>query len=542
MSDQELTRLRVIQDLNARRIKPAHAAQLLGLTARQIRRLRHRFHDQGAGGLATLQRGRPSNRRTPNHIRDEVLRLIRTHYADFGPTFAAQKLREQHRLCLSSETVRTWMKSEGLWQDRKARSKPVQQPRYRRECFGELVQIDGSEHHWFEDRGPPCTLLVFIDDATGKLMQLKFVQSESAFSYFVATAEYLRLHGKPIAFYSDKHSIFRISRKGAVNGTGMTQFGRALNELNIDIICANTPQAKGRVERANRTLQDRLVKELRLRGLRTMEKANEYLADFIEDFNGRFGRAPLNEKDLHRPLTPDDRLDQIFVWREERTVSGSLTLQYDKVLFMLEPNEVSKGLARKRVTVSDHPDGRLVISHNGLPLPYKIFDTVRHVDQASVVDNKRLSTALYEIQRQQAMRPQYRSEHAPRRMDQAGSVFEQSNEVRSKINRRRRKQKLTASAKPTGKITRVVDHLAVNLSAPPADSAEDSSVSRLPIGFSPEKLSGTVDLDTQIMLDQMATRNYRADLDRQALNLRRYRSQRKYLRLSTENKGQRSVA
>jgi hypothetical protein len=352
MSSEEFTRLRVIQDLNARRIKPGHAAQLLGVTTRQIRRLRRRFGDQGAGGLSSRQRGKPSNRRTPPQVRDEVIRLIRTHYHDFGPTFAAQKLKEEHRLCLSPETVRIWMKSEGLWQERQTRKKQVQQPRYRRECLGELVQIDGSEHYWFEDRGPPCTLLVYIDDATSKLMQLKFVQSESAFSYFQATAEYLRRHGKPVAFYSDKHSIFRVTRRGAVSGTGMTQFGRALSELNIDIICANTPRAEGRVERANRTLQDRLVKELRLRGICTMEEANGYVVDFIEDFNSRFGRAPLNDKDLHRPLTPDDHLDQIFVWREDRTVSGSLTLQYDKVLFMLEPNEVSRGLARKRVTVA----------------------------------------------------------------------------------------------------------------------------------------------------------------------------------------------
>jgi hypothetical protein len=527
MSSEEFTRLRVIQDLDAGRIKPAHAGQLLGVTTRQIRRLRRRFGDQGAGGLASRQRGKPSNRRTPREIRDEVLRLIRTHYHDFGPTFAAEKLKEQHRLCLSPETVRIWMKNEGLWQERKARKKQIQQPRYRRECLGELVQIDGSEHHWFEDRGPPCTLLVYIDDATSKLMQLKFVQSESAFSYFQATAEYLRRHGKPVAFYSDKHSIFRITRRGAMSGTGMTQFGRALSELNIDIICANTPQAKGRVERANRTLQDRLVKELRLRGICTMEEANGYTADFIEDFNGRFGRAPLNDKDLHRPLAPDDHLDQVFVWREDRTVSGSLTLQYDKVLFMLEPNEVSRGLARKRVTVSDHPDGRLVISHNGLPLPYKIFDTVRQVTQGAIVDNKRLGAALSIIKQSQEHHGVHRSQHGPRRLDQNDSIFSRPPATISALRKKRRVQKAAVK-----KAARNIAFLPVEFDAMLTEHATELS-SRLPLHFDPSSLSSP-DPHTETELWLMEERNREIDAERKLLNRHRYASRRKHLKILKE--------
>jgi hypothetical protein len=195
-------------------------------------------------------------------------------------------------LNLAGDALRGWMIADGLWIDRRHRLPSPHQPRRRRDCLGELVQIDGSEHAWFETRGKMCTLLAFVDDATSRLMALRFVASESAFDYFRATCDYLQRHGKPIAFYSDKHSIFRVNSKDAIGGEGVTQFGRALSELNIDIICANSPQAKGRVERAFGTLQDRLVKELRLAGISTVAAANAWLPGFITDYNSRFARDP----------------------------------------------------------------------------------------------------------------------------------------------------------------------------------------------------------------------------------------------------------
>src|SRR5258705_219633 len=186
---------------------------------------------------------------------------------------------------------------------------------------GELVQIDGSEHRWFEDRATACTLLVFVDDATSRLMELRFVPSESTFAYFEALKAYLRRHGKPVAFYSDKHSIFRVSNENAASGNGMTQFGRALSELNIEILCANTSQAKGRVERAHHTLQDRLVKELRLAGINTIEAANAFLPNFVADYNGRFAKPACRNHDLHRSADRRQDLDQILCWREHRQVS-----------------------------------------------------------------------------------------------------------------------------------------------------------------------------------------------------------------------------
>ena len=214
--------------------------------------------------LLSKHRGKPSNHRLPAEVRTLALSIVRERYADFGPTLAAEKLAEHHGCSVSRETLRGWMIADGLWQDRRHRLPSPHQPRRRRDCLGELVQIDGSEHAWFEDRGPPCTLLAFVDDATSRLMQLRFVTSESAFDYFRTTRAYLEEHGKPVAFYSDKHGIFRVNSKEAAGGGGVTQFGRALLALNIDIICANSPQAKGRVERAFGTLQDRMVKELRL--------------------------------------------------------------------------------------------------------------------------------------------------------------------------------------------------------------------------------------------------------------------------------------
>jgi hypothetical protein len=205
---------------------------------------------------------------------------------------AREKLIERHGIKLCKETIRKILSKAGIWLPKDQRIAKPHQPRFRRACFGELVQIDGCEHHWFEDRGPSCSLLVFVDDATGKLMELSFAPSELAFSYFAATTSYLQRHGKPVAFYSDKHSIFRVARGPGGAAGGVTQFARALGELNIDIICADSPQAKGRVERMHKTLQDRLVKELRLEGVATIEAGNTLLPRFMEDFNGKFAKPP----------------------------------------------------------------------------------------------------------------------------------------------------------------------------------------------------------------------------------------------------------
>ncbi len=424
MSDKEVSRLEVLRDLDHRQLTAAAAADILGLGRRQVLRLLRAYRTCGVGGLISKQRGRPSNRRKPEDVRAEALKIIAERYPDFGPTLAAEKLRELHDIRLGRETVRLWMAEAGIWQTRKKRRSRVYQPRYRRDCVGELIQIDGSEHRWFEDRGPMCTLLVFIDDATSRLMHLRFVETESTFAYFAATRGYLEAHGKPVAFYSDKHSVFRVNKTGGADTDGMTQFGRALHGLNIEIICANSSQAKGRVERANKTLQDRLVKELRLAGVSTIEAGNSFVPGFIADFNARFAKPPANIKDLHRPMTDRDDLEDAFTWRAERTLSRSLTLQYDKVMFILDPTEAAQDAIGKRVTVVDFPDGRLAVRYKGADLPYRTFDKIRHVKQADIVENKRLGALLEIIQEHQRRQPPaVRGGKGPKRRDQTNHMF-----------------------------------------------------------------------------------------------------------------------
>jgi hypothetical protein len=418
MSDGELSRLEVLRDLDRKRLTTKAAAQLLGLERRQVFRLLKAYRTKGPAGLISKRRGCSSNRRKPETVRNQTLSIIREQYWDFGPTLAAEKLREVHQITLGRETLRLWMIQAGIWADRKQR-KQVHQPRHRRECVGELVQVDGCEHWWFEDRGPQCTLLVFVDDATGRLMHLRFVESESTFAYFQAARAYLEAWGKPVAFYSDKHGVFRVNHPGALGGDGMTQFGRALHALNIDIICANSSPAKGRVERAHKTLQDRLVKELRLAGAATLADGNALLPAFTADYNARFAKAPANKQDLHRPVRAGDDLDDAFAWKEERTLSRALTLQYDKVLFILDPCDQAKAAIGKRVTVVDYPDGRLSIRYNGVALAYRTFDKIQQVDQGAIADNKRLGAVLAMIRDQQLHHePQHRSQRAPRRRDQ----------------------------------------------------------------------------------------------------------------------------
>ncbi len=321
-----------------------------------------------------------------------------------GPTLAAEKLDERHGVVVSVETLRRWMIEVEIWVPRSQRNRRVHQPRHRRSCFGELIQIDGCDHEWFEDRAPRCTLLVYVDDATSRLMELRFVQSESTFDYFEATRSYLERHGKPVAFYSDQASVFRVTHSQTRENGGVTQFGRALSELNIDIICANTPQAKGRVERANLTLQDRLVKELRLAGIDSMEAANVFAPTFINSYNVRFGRAPMSEHDAHRPVRKDEDLEQILCWQEDRKISKELTVHFQGGRYLIEPSPETLELRSRRCRVHEYYDGRVELRYEGRCLPFTVFEEQRRVTQGAIVANKRLGAVLATIQADQRKR------------------------------------------------------------------------------------------------------------------------------------------
>ena len=376
MSNKELHRLPVIQAVVEKRLRRRDAASQLDLTERQVQRLMNRFRESGAAGLTNTRRGTPGTHRVDVALRHRILTLLRENYVGFGPTLAAEKLQERHGISVSVETLRCWMTADGLWVPHAHRRPRVYQPRYRRDCLGELIQIDGSHHDWFEGRASKCCLLVYIDDATGRLMHLRFCQSESAFDYMLATREYVDKHGKPVAFYSDKHAVFRVSQ-AETRRTGMTQFGRALHDLNIELICANSSQAKGRVERANLTLQDRLVKEMRLENISGIDAANAWLDVFIRDFNSRFARPATYPKDLHRPVSENrSELDDIFSWQTLRTLSKSLTFQYDKMLYLVEPSEENAHIAGEKILAFDYPDGTLAFRYGNRTLKYQVFENV----------------------------------------------------------------------------------------------------------------------------------------------------------------------
>lgn len=415
MNQPELHRVEVIQKLSDKRLTESEAAEQCHLSVRQIRRLKKSYQAHGAQGLINKKRGKPSNHRYPESVKALALAYIQEYYCDFRPTLAGEKLSEHHDLHLSHETLRQWMMEAELWQSKGQRLKRPYQPRNRRECLGELIQIDGSPHDWFEGRGPKCTLIVYIDDATGQLMECQFVISESTFTYFDSTRRYLGKHGKPVAFYSDKHSVFRTNKTGELGGDGVTQFGRALTDLNIDIICANTPQAKGRVERVNQTLQDRLVKEMRLRDIADAEHGNRYLPEFIAKFNDQFGKEAINPKNVHRELLPQEDLNEIFSWQEERTLSKNLTLQYDKILYLIEDSVDNRSLARNKVTVFEYFDGSVKIKWQHRELPYRIFDKIQKVDQGEIVNNKRLGAVLNYIKEKQELNDEARSASVPSR-------------------------------------------------------------------------------------------------------------------------------
>ena len=400
MSDKEIQRIAVLQDVRDQRITQVRAAEILNLSTRQITRLLCKFNQDGISGLVHASRGQPGHRRHDEVMKSKCLSIISEHLLGFGPTLAHEKLSSMFGLNIPVETVRRWMTANDLWIPRAKRQKRPYQPRYNRDCFGELIQIDGSYHDWFEGRAAKCCLLVYIDDATVKLLHLRFCEAETTFDYMLSTRAYIEQYGKPVAFYSDKHSVFRVNQKSSQNSQ-ITQFGRILNELNIDIIFANSPQAKGRVERANRTLQDRLIKEMRLENISSIEEANAWLPCFIEQFNQKFGKCARNSKNLHRPLTESQsELDDIFTWQEPRKVTKSLTITYDKCVYILEANEFNQKLIGQYISFLEYPDGTVAIMHEGRKINYRIFNKLAELQQNEVVENKRLGAVLEHIKQQ----------------------------------------------------------------------------------------------------------------------------------------------
>ena len=394
LSMKEVERAKVIKALVDKRIKPATAALQLGLTTRQVQRLANRFRDAGPSGLSSAQRGKASNRQLKPGLAQQALQLIREHYADFPPTFACEKLAERHSVVLSKETVRRLMIQAGLWITRRARAGVLHQPRERRASLGELVQIDGSRHDWFEGRAAQCTLLVYVDDATGRLSQLYFAETETSASYFEATRRYLGRYGKPQAFYADRAAVFRSPSQ---NRHIPTQLQRAFDELDIELICANSAQAKGRVERMNRTLQDRLTKELRLANISSISEANIWCEAFVVQFNKRFEHPAHSTIDVHRPVRASENLSMILAHRVERKLSAKLTLQYESKCFVLADSLMARAYAGNKVALYTFADGRVEIWAGTQMLPHTVHEQRPAAPQRIDVDTKALDPTLEQL-------------------------------------------------------------------------------------------------------------------------------------------------
>ena len=393
MSDKALRRHEVLVLVEAGTVFQKDGASRLGITVRQMRRIMKRFRQDGVRGLNSNRYGRKPGNVIDDAIRKQVQEWALGRYQGFGPTLLTEKLAEEHAIALSVESVRQILIAGGLWQARRGGEIKRHPLRERRSRFGELIQIDGSPHDWFEGRSPACTLLVFIDDATGKLTQLRFVLTETTLGYMYCLHGHILVHGLPMALYSDRHSIFR------VNGErdGETQWKRATSALGIEQICANSPQAKGRVERVNQTLQDRLVKEMRLLGISCPEEANAWLPQYVEEFNAKFAVLAALPEDAHVPWTKGSTaLREILSKHQERTLSKELTVSYDARCLQVEFTGSGKELRRAKVKVHEHFDGTLEIRHQGRRLSYReVFKPKR---QAEVVGSKELNGHLDAIQ------------------------------------------------------------------------------------------------------------------------------------------------
>lgn len=406
MSLKELDRLQIIRDSVSRQITQEQAADRIGISIRQVKRLVQRYRIEGPQGLISRRRGQRPNNAFTSEFRTLVISLVRDKYPDFGPTFACEKLREIHGLALSAETLRKWMVEEGLWRERRRKIARIYQRRQRRPCYGELIQIDGSPHDWFEERGPRCTLIVFIDDATSALMALRFAPAETTRAYMETLRDYLDKYGRPLALYSDRHSIFRVNnpeREGE-----LTQFTRAIKTLGIELIHANSPQAKGRVERANQTLQDRLVKELRLRNISDIESANLWLSEFVKDYNSRFASIPRENGNPHREiLHSPEELNYILCYQSRRVLSKNLTFQYKTSAYQIRSEGQGYRLKHAIVTVCENFNGEITVLYESRPLGYEKYvdgpEPIPLDDEKSV--HERVDNARFDLRSKYYVKP-----------------------------------------------------------------------------------------------------------------------------------------
>lgn len=372
LTKRDAERLRILHQVLDERMTQVDAGGILGLTDRHVRTLLRRVEAEGAKGLIHRSRGRVSPKRMSARLEERIAEIIRTKYPDFGPLQAAEKLEDRHRIRVSREKLRQVMLAHGLWK-RKRRKREDHVWRERRHRLGELVQMDGSHHAWLEERGPKLVLMGYVDDATGRLYG-RFYDHEGVYPAMDSLRRYIKLHGLPLAIYLDKHSTYKTTRQPDTDELlkdrqAETQFERALGELGIRVIHAHSPQAKGRVERVFKTLQDRLVKEMRLAGIKTLEEANRFLESYLETFNRRFMKEALEPGDLHRPLPKSIILEDVLCIKGLRTINDGNLIRWKSRIYVLA--KPSLAVRRQKVVVLDRFDGRLSFRFKDRDLEYR---------------------------------------------------------------------------------------------------------------------------------------------------------------------------
>lgn len=373
MTKKELSRINIIQNLIDGKINGTDASKQIGVSVRHIKRLKAKVIKSGAEGLIHGNRGKEGNRKIDPNIIEKAKEYLKEKYYDFGPTFASEKLDENHDIKIGKEKLRQVMTEMGLWKH-KPRKQPKQRHtwRPRKDNFGEMQQFDGSYHVWFGNE--ESCLLLSVDDATGKITYAKFDINESVVAVFKFWTEYFEKNGLPISIYLDKFSTYKVNHKNAVDNKDMiTQFQRAMNQVGVKPITANSPEAKGRVERMNGTLQDRLVKELKLANISTIEKANEFLKDYIPKFNAKFAVIPNRRADLHKPLNKATRvrLPQIFSVQEQRKIMNDYTIRFENQYFQLDQEQPTTVYKKYAVVVEKHLNNEIKINLKGHYLNYR---------------------------------------------------------------------------------------------------------------------------------------------------------------------------
>ena len=376
MSNREIDRLRVVRNVLERKLTWEEGSQQLKICMRQVGYLCERVRKEGNRGMIHRLRGKPSNNRLESELIEKAIEIVKTQYSDFGPTFANEKLANKHQIHISTFALRQAMIRAGLWHSRELKPKHrVWRPR--RPCLGMMVQLDGSDHDWFEGRGPRCVLLIFIDDATSQILHAVFIPVEDTYQLLQETKQYMLTHGRPISFYVDKDSIYKINRQASVeeqlrDSSPLSQFTRAMKELDVNMIFANSPQAKGRVERGFKTHQDRLVKELRLAGISSIKPANRFLlSTYIPEHNARFTVQAQKPSNAHRRLLPTHKLDRILSIQVERTLLNDWTLRFQNRFFQILKEQPVPIRPKAKVTVELHLDGSTHLRYKDRLLSFK---------------------------------------------------------------------------------------------------------------------------------------------------------------------------